>query len=94
MNFHLEIYKRREIAVAMTVTQLEGDNLFLPKCLLYGSRSSFLQLSLQLICDVICKVFLIFLGTAILVTIVDRTCGIPKNLYFYPFIRTIFGPIN
>ena len=27
-------------------------------------------------------------------TIVNRTCGIHKNLYISPFLPTIFGPIN
>ena len=27
-------------------------------------------------------------------TIVIRTCGIHKNLYIYPLLLTIFGPIN
>ena len=27
-------------------------------------------------------------------TIVNRTCGSHKNLYIYPFLLTIFGPIN
>ena len=27
-------------------------------------------------------------------TIVSRTYGIHKNLYMYPFLLTIFGPIN
>ena len=27
-------------------------------------------------------------------TIVNRTYGIHKNLYIYPFLLTIFGPIN
>ena len=27
-------------------------------------------------------------------TIVDRTCGLHKNLYIQPFLLTVFGPIN
>ena len=27
-------------------------------------------------------------------TIVNRTCGVHKNLYIWPFLLTIFGPIN